>query len=884
LDKYIPSEIEEKWYEFWTQKGYFKADNNSTKPPFSIVIPPPNVTGSLHMGHALNNTLQDILARYKRARGFNVLWVPGCDHAGIATQNVVERELKKEGLKKSDLGREEFLKRVWAWKEKYGATIMMQLRRLGSSCDWSRERFTMDEGLSDAVKEVFVRLYNEGLIYRGDYIVNWCPRCLTAISDIEVQHKEIAGHFYHIKYPYADGSGFIEVATTRPETMLGDTAVAVNPEDERYKNVKEGTMLVLPETGRQIPIIKDSYVDREFGTGAVKITPAHDPNDFEIGLRHKLPIINVMTENGKMNSNAGENGKYSGMDRFEARKKIVETLKEQGYLVKIDDLKHAVGHCYRCDTVVEPYVSTQWYVKIKSLALEAIKAVENDEVKFVPDMWKKVYFEWMHNIKDWCISRQLWWGHRIPAWYCDDCKHITVAKETPLKCEKCAGTNIHQDNDVLDTWFSSGLWPFSTLGWPEKTKDLEVFYPTSVLVTSWDILFFWVARMIMMGLKFMGKVPFAHVVINSLVTDSEGKKMSKSRGNVVDPLELMKVYSADALRFTMASLETQSRHIAFSEERAKGYAAFMNKIFNASKYTLANIEGIKAVDLKEKAASLKLPEKWMLSALNDFIKYMEDGLEKFRFSDTALYIYDFFWHTFCDWYIEISKIELTAEGNGEYANIVKNVLLKVLKESLIVMHPFIPFITEEVYSNLPAGVKKESIMTESWPVVSAELSFDKKELSDMDDLMRIIYTVRNLRGELDFSPAVKVDVFLKLESGPGITEKYANIIKTLAKVENISGAAGPSCITRQIVSTGAAVIGTAGIDKSAIPDRAKVIAGREKRLADIEKGMVSVSNKLNNPNFVNNAMKKAVEEEKARLVSYEAEKKALLDFIADLKK
>src|ERR1035437_2853656 len=628
LDKYVPLEIEDKWYEFWMEKGYFKADNTSIKPPFSIVIPPPNVTGSLHMGHALNNTLQDVIARYKRAKGYNVLWLPGCDHAGIATQNVVERELKKEGKKKADLGREEFIKLGWTWKEKFGTTIMMQLRKLGSSCDWSRERFTMDEGLSEAVKEVFVRLYKEGLIYRGDYIVNWCPRCLTAISAIEVTHKDIAGHFYHIKYPYADGTGSIEVATTRPETMLGDTAVAVNPDDERYKNVKEGTMLILPETGRQIPIIKDSYVDKEFGTGAVKITPAHDPNDFEIGVRHKLPLINVMHENGKMNENAGENGKYSGMDRFEARKKLVETLKDQGYLVKIEDHKHAVGHCYRCDTIVEPYVSAQWFVRIKPLAEPAIRAVEDGTIKFTPDNWKKVYFDWMNNIKDWCISRQLWWGHRIPAWHCDDCGHITVSKVTPEKCEKCSGKNIRQDNDVLDTWFSSGLWPFSTLGWPEKTKDLSVFYPTSVLVTSWDILFFWVARMIMMGLKFMGKPPFYEVAINSLVGDSEGKKMSKSKGNVIDPLDIMKTYSADALRFTMVSLETQSRYIAFAEERTKGYAGFMNKIFNASKYTISNLSGIKEHDLTKHADKLKLPEKWILARANSLSKKLSEGLDK----------------------------------------------------------------------------------------------------------------------------------------------------------------------------------------------------------------------------------------------------------------
>lgn len=882
MDKYIPSEIEDKWYSFWTEKGYFKADNTSKKPPFSIVIPPPNVTGSLHMGHALNNTLQDIICRHKRAKGYNVLWVPGCDHAGIATQNVVERELKKEGKKKSDIGREEFLKRVWEWKDKYGKTIMMQLRKLGSSCDWSRERFTMDEGLSKAVKEVFVDLYKEGLIYRGDYIVNWCPRCLTAISDIEVQHKEIDGHFYHIRYPYADGSGYIEVATTRPETMFGDTAVAVHPDDPRYANVKEGTMLILPETGRQIPVIKDTYVDREFGTGAVKITPAHDPNDFEMGIRHKLPVINVMTDHGKMNENAGV--KYSGMDRFEARKKLVEALKEQGHLVKIDDMKHAVGHCYRCDTIVEPYISTQWYVKIKPIAEKAIEVVEKGEVQFVPDMWRKVYFEWMHNIKDWCISRQLWWGHRIPAWYCDDCKHITVSKDTPVKCEKCGSAKIHQDNDVLDTWFSSGLWPFSTLGWPEKTKDLEVFYPTSVLVTSWDILFFWVARMIMGGTKFMGKAPFSYVVINSLITDSEGKKMSKSKGNVVDPLVIMEKYSADALRFTMASIETQSRYIAFSEERAKGNASFMNKIFNASKYTISNIERIKEIDLEVNADKLKLPEKWILSASNEMCKYIDEGIEKFKFSDTALSIYEFFWHTFCDWYIEISKIELTKENNEEYKNIVKNVLLKVLKDSIVVMHPYIPFITEEIYQNLPSKSKKESIMLEQWPGYVEKFNFDKNELEVMDDVMKVIYSIRNLRGELDFSPAVKVDVYVKMTKKQESVDKYIDIIRTLAKVNEIIKAPTERLIIRDVTGAKAAVIGCVGIDRSAVVDKAKIIANKEKKIAEIQKGMAASANKLNNPNFVNNAMKKAIEEEKAKLAGYEADKKALLKFIEELKK
>ena len=884
MEKYVPLEIEDKWYEFWSAKGYFKADNTSSKPPFSIVIPPPNVTGSLHMGHALNNTLQDTIARYKRAKGFNVLWLPGCDHAGIATQNVVERELKKEGKKKADLGREEFVKRVWEWKEKYGTTIMMQLRKLGSSCDWSRERFTMDEGLSEAVKEVFVRLYNEGLIYRGDYIVNWCPRCLTAISDIEVTHKDIAGHFYHIRYPYADGTGSIEVATTRPETMLGDTAVAVNPDDERYKNIKEGTMLILPETGRQIPIIKDSYVDKEFGTGAVKITPAHDPNDFEVGARHKLPVINVMHENGKMNEKAGVNGKYSGMDRFEARKKLVETLKEQGYLVKIEDHKHAVGHCYRCETIVEPYVSAQWFVRIKPLAEPAIRAVEDGTVRFTPDHWKKVYFEWMNNIKDWCISRQLWWGHRIPAWYCKDCGHITVSKAVPDKCEKCSGKNISQDEDVLDTWFSSGLWPFSTLGWPEKTKDLAVFYPTSVLVTGWDILFFWVARMIMMGLKFMGKPPFYEVAINSLVGDSEGKKMSKSKGNVIDPLDIMKTYSADALRFTMVSLETQSRYIAFTEERTKGYAGFMNKIFNASKYTISNLSGIVELDLAQHIDKLKLPEKWILAGVNALSKKLSEGLDKYKFSEAASALYDFFWHDFCDWYIEMSKIELLKE-DSEYKNIVKNVLLKVLKDSLIMLHPVVPFVTEEIYQNLPMNGKKESIMLEDWPEAVRIFDFAAEELSEMDDMMSLIFRIRQLRGDLEISPADKVEAYVVMEADRAdMTAKFADIIKMLAKVSSFTDKPAGNLIVRPVIAAGNREIGRAGLDTSSVKDRAKVIANKEKKVSDIEKGITGVKNKLSNPNFVNNAMKKTIDEEQAKLENYEADKKALLDFINDLKK
>ena len=874
MEKYEPKKIEDEIYKNWEEKGYFTADSKSDKEPFCIVIPPPNVTGSLHMGHALNNTLQDILSRYKRARGFNVLWLPGCDHAGIATQNVVERELKKEKKTKHDLGREKFEKKVWEWKDKYGKTIMTQLRKLGSSLDWTRERFTMDEGLSNAVKEVFIRLYNEGLIYRGDYIINWCPRCLTALSDIEVVHKDKDGNFWHIKYPVAGKKGeYIQVATTRPETMLGDTAVAVHPEDERYKKYETGTMLELPETGRQIPLIRDEYVDREFGTGAVKITPAHDPNDFEIGRRHNLEIINVMNENGTMNENAGISGKYKGLDRFECRKQLVEALKEQGVLPQVDGHKHAVGHCYRCDTIVEPYVSTQWFVKIKPLAEEAIKVVEEDRIKFVPDMWKKVYFEWMHNIKDWCISRQLWWGHRIPAYYCE-CGEMMVAKEPPKKCSKCGSSKITQDEDVLDTWFSSGLWPFSTLGWPEKTKDLETFYPTSVLVTSWDILFFWVARMIMSGMKFMGDIPYHTVVINSLVCDAEGKKMSKSKGNVVDPLHVMDEFSADSLRFTMAALETQQRHISFSEERLKSYHNFMNKIWNASKFTIANLEGMKEIGLKP--AGLKMPEKWILSEAEKLKERVTEDLEKYRFSDAALSLYGFFWHEFCDWYVEISKIELYKEGN-EYKNTVQNVLLKVLKDALLLMHPFIPFITEEIYKNLSFKEKKESIMLESWPALAPDF---KAEVPEMKAVMDVIYHIRNLRGELAVSPGDKVDAYIDTEKNE-ILKGNTGIINFLAKSKSVIFEEPKK---DSVVGRKAEGLGYIGIDIKGVVDVVKQKENLKKKKEKYEGFIKSVEKKLSNEKFVKNAPKKVVDEEKAKIEKNKEEAAKAEEMLAMLEK
>ncbi len=867
MEKYDPKKIEPAWYSVWEKNKYFHADENSDKPPFVIVIPPPNVTGSLHMGHALNNTLQDILARHKRASGFNVLWLPGCDHAGIATQNVVEKELRKEGKTRHELGRARFEEKVWEWKEKYGAEIMMQLRKLGSSLDWDRERFTMDAGLSEAVKEVFVKLYKEGLIYRGDYIINWCPRCRTALSDIETGHREIDGHFYHLRYPFADDpEKFIEVATTRPETMLGDTAVAVNPKDERYSGIKEGTEVILPETGRTIPVIKDDYVDMEFGTGAVKITPGHDPNDFEIGMRHKLEIINILNEDGTMNENAGENGGYEGLDRFECRKKITAVLKEKGFLTDIEDHKHAVGHCYRCDTIIEPYVSTQWFVKIGPMAQPAIDIVKKGGVKFVPQMWEKVYYEWMYNIKDWCISRQLWWGHRIPAYYCS-CGEMTVSKEPPSECPKCGSAGLTQDEDVLDTWFSSALWPFSTLGWPEQTKDLQVFYPTSVLVTSWDILFFWVARMIMSGMKFMKEPPFHTVVINSLVCDEHGKKMSKSTGNVVDPLDIIKDYSADALRFTMASLETQTRHIAFSEERLKGYSNFMNKIWNASRFVISHLEDYEPVDLVKEKDKLKLPEKWILAGLMELNEKITAGLDSYKFAETALAMYDFFWHSFCDWYIEAAKIELFKE-DPEYKPYVKTVLAKVLHDSMILLHPVVPFITEEIYSFLPLKDKKESIMLESMPAVEKELCF---ETDEMDMLMDVIYHIRNIRGELTVPPGKKAEIYVNIKEA-GIITRNEELLKVLAKASGVhTGKKPPETAAGKDVEG----LGYIGIDVKGAVEADKEIEKTEKKIEKLRNGINAINKKLSNEKFTANAPVKVIEGEKAKLEKYTGEIKQL---------
>lgn len=653
---YNPKEVEEKWYRIWEENKLFEPSFDPSKPKFSMVIPPPNVTGTLHIGHALNNTIQDVLARYKRMDGYDVLWIPGTDHAGIATQNVVERELSKEGLSREELGREKFLERVWQWKERYGKRIIEQLKKLGASCSWSFERFTMDEGLSKAVKEVFYKLWQEELIYRGDYIINWCPRCYTALADLEVEFESISGNLWYIKYPLEDNSGYVVVATTRPETMLGDTAVAVHPEDERYKSFV-GKYVTLPILKRKIPIISDKAVDPQFGTGAVKITPAHDFNDFEIAKRHHLPFIKVIDESGKMTKEAGP---YVGLDRFEARHMILERLSQEGFLLKEEEYSLTLGHCYRCGTVIEPLLSKQWFVKMKPLAQPGIAAVEYGFIKFYPESWKNLYFDWMKNIRDWCISRQIWWGHKIPVWYCENCGEIIVSKEdSPLECPRCNGNKLIPEEDVLDTWFSSALWPFSTMGWPEKTQTLRNFYPTSVLVTSFDIIYFWVARMIMMGLHFMGAIPFQEVYIHALVRDEKGQKMSKSKGNVIDPLEIIEKFGCDALRFTLISLAAQGRDIKLSIQRIEGYKHFINKIWNAGRFILMHIGDLKEEDLRSlKFEELPLFSKWILFRLNETIKGVREKLEEREFDQAAMMIYHFFWDEFCDWYIEISKIYL----------------------------------------------------------------------------------------------------------------------------------------------------------------------------------------------------------------------------------
>ena len=770
---YDPHAIEKKWYALWIEKGYFTAKSNASGPYFSMVIPPPNVTGSLHMGHALNNTLQDIVTRFHRMSGFNTLWLPGMDHAGIATQNVVERELAKEGLHRDEIGREKFIERVWQWKEQSGGTIIEQLKRLGCSCDWSRERFTMDEGLSRAVREVFVRLYKEGLIYRDNYIINWCPRCKTALSDLEAEHEEIKGSLYYIHYPLTNGTGHLTVATTRPETMLGDTAVAVNPEDPRYGKYV-GEYVVLPIIGKKIPVIGDNYVDIEFGTGALKVTPAHDVNDFEIMKRHNLEIVTVIDEDGKMNENAVH---YRGMDRFECREKIVEELKTKGLLEKIEPYNLGVGKCYRCKTVVEPALSLQWFLKMKPLAEPAMQAVRDHRVRIIPEMWEKVYFEWMENIRDWCISRQIWWGHRIPVWYCDACNEIHVSVDTPDTCTKCGGT-LRQESDVLDTWFSSGLWPFTTLGWPNNTDDLKTFYPTSLLITGFDILFFWVARMIMMGIKFMGDVPFRNVYIHALVRDAEGKKMSKSKGNVVDPLTIIDQYGTDAFRFTLTMLAAQGRDILLSEERIEGSRNFVNKIWNASRLSISLLGDTKPSTPDKKSSFL--PDRWIRSRAQKIVKEVKQSIEEYRFNDAANALYAFVWHEFCDWYLEVIKPNLYGKVDSFDNATTRATLYRTLTDILKLLHPIIPFVTEEIYQRLP-GHESKSIMISPFPTVN-ESEVDEESEAGMETITGIVDVIRNIRGETGIAPNVKIDAVIRANGREPLLKSYEYYIKELARV------------------------------------------------------------------------------------------------------
>ena len=842
---YEPHEVEERIYEFWMNGKYFHAEVDSKKKPYTIVIPPPNITGQLHMGHALDETLQDILIRFRRMQGYSALWLPGTDHASIATEAKIVEAMKQEGVTKEDVGRDGFMKRAWEWKEKYGGTIISQLKKLGSSCDWDRERFTLDEGCSKAVKEVFVKLYNEGLIYRGERMINWCPNCKTSISDAEVDFAEKDGNFWHIRYPLADGSGYLNLATTRPETMLGDTAVAVHPEDERYQHLI-GKMLILPLVGREIPIVADTYVEQDFGTGVVKITPAHDPNDFEVGLRHNLPVINIMDESGIINENGGE---YQGMDRLDARKKIVKALEEQGYLIKVEPIKHNVGTCYRCKTVVEPRVSKQWFVKMEPLAKPAVKAVEDGEVKFVPERFDKIYFNWMNNIKDWCISRQLWWGHRIPAWYCDDCNEITVSRETPHACCKCGSTHIHQDEDTLDTWFSSALWPFSTLGWPDNTEELNYFYPTSTLVTGYDIIFFWVARMIFSGLAHMGKVPFDTVFIHGIVRDANGVKMSKSLGNGIDPLEVIDQYGADALRFMLATGNSPGNDMGYSPEKVEASRNFANKIWNAARFILMNLEGHEIKN--ELPNELTTEDKWIISSFNRVAKEITENLEKFELGIAAQKIYDFLWDVFCDWYIEIAKIRMNSD-DAQTAQNAREVLVWVMTGTLKLLHPFMPFITEEIWQTLPH--EGDALIVAQWPEYCQEHDFPEAEL-EMQRIMDVIRGVRNRRAEMNVPPSRKTNLYIAtaepntFENGIAILNKLAYATQiTIGQAFDIEGAV-------TIVTNDAKVY----IPMDELVDKKAELARLNKELETAKKQFAQVNGKLNNQGFLSKAPAQVVE-------------------------
>ena len=859
---YEPKEVEDRIYDFWMKGKYFHAEVDPKKKPYTIVIPPPNITGQLHLGHAMDETLQDTLIRWRRMQGYSALWLPGTDHASIATEAKIVEAMRKEGITKEEIGREKFLERAWAWKDQYGGRIVEQLKKLGSSCDWDRLRFTMDEGCNKAVNHVFKKLYDKGLIYRGERIINWCPHCKTSISDAEVVFEEKEGSFWHLRYPLSDGSGYIELATTRPETMLGDTAVAVHPDDERYKALV-GKTVILPLVNKEIPIIADSYVEQDFGTGVVKITPAHDPNDFEVGLRHNLPVINVMDDGGVINENGG---KYAGMPALEARKQIVKDLDEVGFLIKIEPIKHNVGTCYRCGTVVEPRVSTQWFVKMEPLAKPAIDAVKDGDIRFIPERMDKVYYNWMENIKDWCISRQLWWGNQIPAWYCE-CGETIVSEAVPTVCPKCGGTHLTRDPDTLDTWFSSALWPFSTLGWPDNTEELKYFYPTNTLVTGYDIIFFWVARMIFSGLEHMGEVPFNTVFFHGLIRDAQGRKMSKSLGNGVDPLDVISVYGADALRFTLVTGNSPGNDLRFSEEKVSASRNFANKIWNAARFILMNIKG-KDIDcaLPKK---LYTSDKWILNRFNNVTAAVTENLEKFELGMAVSKLYDFIWDDFCDWYIELAKIRMNG-ADEESADSARRVLVWTMSNTLKLLHPFMPYITEEIWQTLPHD--GEALIVAKWPEYDEALSFPQ-EAKNLENVMALIRAIRTRRNEMNVPPSKKAHIYIDT-AHPAPYEEASEFIARLAygsKVEIGTGFDVQGAVTA--VTDDAKAL----LPMDDLVDKAAETARLNKELANAQKQLDTVKAKLANEKFTSKAPQNVIDGVKANGEKLEAKIKLILE-------
>jgi len=879
--RYEPQEIEKKWGDWWEKNNYFSPHPGKKKTTFSMVMPPPNITGALHMGHAFNNTLQDIVARFKRMQGYEVLWVPGIDHAGIATQNVVEKSLAEEGLSRQTLGREKFLQRVWQWKEKYGERIFSQLRKLGVSCSWEDKSFTMDKSHCQAVEEVFVRLYKEGYIYRGDYIINWCPRCETALSDIEVEYEEKQGKLYYIRYPFKNKldakKTHLVVATTRPETMLGDTAVAANPKDERYKNLK-GTRLRLPLLGRELPFVYDEYVDPEFGTGILKVTPAHDPNDFLIGKRHNLAVINVLNKDGTINKNGDS---YQGLDRFECRRKILEDLKRRGCLEKIEDYPYRVGHCYRCRTEVEPYLSPQWFVKMEKLAREAVKAVKEKKIEFIPPFWKKGYFQWLENIHDWCVSRQIWWGHRLPVWRCQSCGRMIVATRKPIQCDGCGSRDLEQDPDVLDTWFSSSLWPFSTLGWPEKKEKLKRFYPTCLLCTAWDILFFWVSRMVMMGLKFTHQIPFRQVYIHPLIGDEKGEKMSKSKGNVVDPLRMMEKYGTDAFRFSLVAPKTDSPYLRFSENRLRGYRNFANKIWNASRFTLMNLTDFRPGGTVDDLKMLELCDRWILGRFFSLVNCVTQHLDHYRFSEAANSLYQFLWGEFCDWYIELVKPRLLGKEGESSRYTAQWILHYVLEGTLKLLHPFMPFITEEIYQRL-SYPHEESIMISNWPVAEKKAESEVEE--KMNLLMQVIQEARNVRSEMGIAPQKRIDLHLKSPHKEKLNllrenrSYIANLVRTEKLIigEKIAKPTGSISSLVDDIDIFIPLKSQRGFDK----ERKRL----KENLETIEKELKNLEKKLLSEDFIRKAPSEIVRKEKEKSNSLRSRAECLKRMLKEIQK